>query len=233
MIVAFPAAGAGAAMYRRWVPSLANDTELVVVTAPGREHRIAEPPIHHVAAIADAVVADLVALERHVTLFGHSAGALIGFEVATRMPTDRVEHLLVAAATPPDIAETNYALMTDADLIASLRAWGGTPEEVLDESSIMELVLPGLRADLAVAHSCRTADADHPVLDTPITALVGSSDRFATVDQAAGWARFTASAFALDTVAGGHFFPADNSSDVVARIIATFGTTKGSPSSAL
>jgi surfactin synthase thioesterase subunit len=228
MVVAFPAAGAGAVMFRPWAQAIGAKAELGVVIPPGREHRIAEPPFRHVDPIADAVAAELLALDRRVTLFGHSAGALVALEVAGRMRDDRIDHVFVAASTPPDTAETNYALMNDAELIAALRAWDGTPSEVLDDPAMVELFLPGLRADLAVAHSCRTP-AHHPVLDIPITALVGSSDRFATPDQAAGWSRFTTAPFALVTVNGGHFFPVTNASEVLAHVVATFAGSKVAP----
>ncbi len=144
------------------------------------------------------------------------------------MREDRIDHVIVAAATPPDAAETNYALLSDAELVAALRAWGGTPSEVLDDPAMVELFLPGLRADLAVAHSCRTTRANHPV-DVPITALVGASDRFATPEEAAGWSRFTTAPFALVTVNGGHFFPITNPSEVVAHVVATFAASKVAP----
>ena len=229
MVVAFPAAGAGAVMFRQWAQAIGAKAELGVVTPPGREHRIAEPPFWHVDPIADAVAAELLALDRRVTLFGHSAGALVALEVAGRMRDDRIDHVIVAASTPPDSPETNYALMNDAELIAALRAWDGTPSEVLDDPAMVELFLPGLRADLAVAHSCRTTRAHHLVLDIPITALVGSSDRFATPDQAAGWSRFTTAPFALVTVNGGHFFPVTSSSEVLAHVVATFAASKVAP----
>lgn len=228
MVVAFPAAGAGAAMFRPWAQAIGSVAEIGVVTPPGREHRIAEPPFQHVEPIADAVAAELLALDRRVTLFGHSAGALVALEVARRMREDRIDHVIVAAATPPDAAETNYALLSDAELVAALRAWGGTPSEVLDDPAMVELFLPGLRADLAVAHSCRTTRANHPV-DVPITALVGASDRFATPEEAAGWSRFTTAPFALVTVNGGHFFPITNPSEVVAHVVATFAASKVAP----
>lgn len=222
IVVVFPAAGAGAAMFRPWAQPIGAKAELGVVIPPGREHRITEPPFRHVDPIADAVAAELRALDRRVTLFGHSAGALVALEVAGRMRDGRIDHVIVAAATPPDIADTDYALMSDTELIAALRAWGGTPDEVLDDPAMVELFLPGLRADLAVAHSCRTTRARHPALDIPITALVGSGDRFATPDQAAGWSRFTTAPFALTTVNGSHFFPVTNYPEVVARVVATF-----------
>ncbi|HEX3959415.1 MAG TPA: alpha/beta fold hydrolase [Trebonia sp.] len=228
IVIVLPAAGARAAMFRPWAQAIGARAELGVVTPPGREHRFAEPPFQHVDPIADAVAAEIVALDRRVTLFGHSAGALVALEVAGRVRGGGVDHVIVAAATPPDMAEANYALMNDAELIKALRAWGGTPSEVLDDPAMVELFLPGLRADLAVAHSCRAARA-HPILEIPVTALVGSSDRFATPDQAAGWSRFTTAPFAFATVNGGHFFPVTNSSEVVARVVATFAAPKAAP----
>jgi medium-chain acyl-[acyl-carrier-protein] hydrolase len=67
----------------------------------------------------------------------------------------------------------------------------------------MELFLPILRADFAVAETSRTAD--EPPLACPITALGGVDDPRARPEELDAWRIHTA-AFERVTFAGGHFF---------------------------
>lgn len=221
-IVVIPPAGGGATTLRPWASLVDRETEVQVVVAPGRDHRIGEEPFHHVGPVADTIASGLGDLTQPYVLFGHSAGALVAREVAARLPGPHLEHVVVAGAAPPDCGGPNLALASDEDLLDALRAWGGTPEAVLADVSMAELFLPCLRADLAVAQSCRVPQADDLVVDVPITALVGADDRFVRREQADGWRRWTTSSFDLRTVAGGHLFPASNASEVVAIVTACF-----------
>jgi surfactin synthase thioesterase subunit len=207
-IFVFPPAGAGATLFRSWPEVAPSTIGIVAVTAPGREHRISEPPFQHVGPLADAIAGHLEAqADGPFLLFGHSAGALIGREVAKRIAGAFFKHLVVAGAEPPDASGRDLRNAGEAELLAAMRAWGGTPQQILDDPTIAEVFLPCLRADLAVAHSCRTVPSKDELLNRPITALVGSDDRFATSARVAGWARWTTSAFSLEVVRGAHFFP--------------------------
>lgn len=221
-IVVIPPAGGGAAAFRPWASLADSATDVQVVVAPGRDHRIGEEPFHHVGPVADTIASGLEGLPHPWVLFGHSAGALVAREVAARVPEHHLAHVVVAGAAPPDCGGPNLALASDEELIDALRAWGGTPEAVLADASMTELFLPCLRADLAVAQSCRVPQADDLVVDVPITALVGSDDRFVHREQATGWQRWTTSSFDLHTVAGGHFFPTTHASEVVPIVTACF-----------
>jgi medium-chain acyl-[acyl-carrier-protein] hydrolase len=94
--------------------------------------------------------------------------------------------------------------LPDAELIAHLRAIGGTPAEVLDHAELMALMLPILRADFAAYESyIYTPGAP---LDCPLTAYGGVDD--ATADHAAlrGWQAHTCAEFRLTQWPGGHFY---------------------------
>src|SRR3954464_10016357 len=82
----FPYAGSGASIYRNWAPLLPADVEVRAVRLPGREEYLGERPFRRIAQAADLLSA---ALSRHLDLpfaiFGHSMGALLGYEVARRL----------------------------------------------------------------------------------------------------------------------------------------------------
>src|SRR4051794_37521958 len=61
-LVAFPQAGAGPAAFVRWRGALGEDTGLWAVCLPGRDHRLAVPPVAELAPLvqgAAAAIGDL------------------------------------------------------------------------------------------------------------------------------------------------------------------------------
>ncbi|MFD0430945.1 thioesterase II family protein [Streptomyces zhihengii] len=77
-----PHTGGGAALYRDWAGHLAPGADVLAVRLPGREKRFTETPYRRLddltGALADAVEP---LLDRPYAWFGHSMGALIGYEM--------------------------------------------------------------------------------------------------------------------------------------------------------
>src|SRR5687768_10798540 len=77
----FPYAGGGASIFRRWSDELPPSVEVCPVQLPGRENRLREPPFTRIDPLVRALAHALRPnLNRPFALFGHSMGALIGFE---------------------------------------------------------------------------------------------------------------------------------------------------------
>lgn len=217
-IVVFPPAGSGAALFGGWRDLVPPDVEVLVMTMPGRENRLAERPLWHVGPILEAVARQLGPIRMPMVLFGHSAGAYLASLAVAQVRPELVRSVVVAASPSPDWGTPNMSLATDAELLAAMRAWGGTPEQLFHQPDLLELFLPCLRADLAVAHQCRSRVLRHPV-DVPILALHGESDRSVTLDQMATWQRWTERKFTLRQTAGGHFFPVTLATEVVPALV--------------
>jgi medium-chain acyl-[acyl-carrier-protein] hydrolase len=205
-----PHAGGGASLYREWAQLLPDSIEACPVQLPGRETRIRERPFREwkplVGALADAVTPWL---DRPYAVLGHSAGALLGFELARALraagqaePT----RLFVSGRAAPQLqrSEPETWNLPDAELIADLRSLGGAREEVLANRELMELLLPIVRADLEVTE--RYVFPGGEPLDTPLTALAGRDDPRAPPAAMEGWAELTRGAFRLEVFPGGHFF---------------------------
>lgn len=211
LVFAFPAAGSGPSIFRRWLPHRPPGLELVAIHAPGREDRCIEPPVSSVTPLADDIAAAIDRYgDRPYVIFGHSAGALLGREVAWRL-TQRARPLrmfVAAGSAAPDTVVDSLAEADDDILIGAMRDWGGIPDAMLDDD-VLEVILPCLRADMAVAQSCRR---DHPPtaddrLDIPIIALAGADDLAIYWPDCQRWSTWTDAASIAHQVPGGHFFP--------------------------
>jgi surfactin synthase thioesterase subunit len=160
-------------------------------------------------------------LDGPFAFFGHSLGALLAFELARQLERKggpSPVHLFVsghAAPQIPDDRPPTYNLPQEA-FIDKLRAFGGTPDEVLAHDELMELLLPMLRADFQLSETYIYA-AGEP-LSCPITALGGVRDPYVTRDDLAAWCEQTESDFAVRMFPGDHFYLNSNGRELIGVI---------------
>jgi medium-chain acyl-[acyl-carrier-protein] hydrolase len=227
----FPYAGGGASVYRPWAAALAPSIEVVGVQLPGRESRFTEPAFDRVGPLLDALLpAILQEIERLATppsarpfaFFGHSLGALVGFELCRRLRAAGARlplRLFVSGRSAPQLPleEEPLHALPDADLIAGLVRYNGTPAAVLADAELMELVLPSVRADFAIHETY--AYASEPPLNLPITAFGGEDDDTVALSHLDGWRAQTSHGFRRQMFPGDHFYLNDAQA-ALARAIA-------------
>jgi surfactin synthase thioesterase subunit len=208
-----PYAGGGASVYFAWSRALREQPiEVLAVQPPGRENRLRDTPCDDldrlVSSLADAI-APLV--DRPYGLFGHSMGALVAFEL-TRVLRDRgarlPERLFVSGAHAPQVARDEEPLRSIVDDAAFVEAvasrYGGIPQIVLENAELRGVIVPALRADLAVTETYAYREA--PPLPCPIAAYGGSSDPMVREDRLERWREQTTGEFSCRLFDGDHFF---------------------------
>ncbi len=209
-LLCFPYAGGSALPYRQWAASMPQEIDILPVQLPGRDRRLREPPYTQVEPLVESAVEGLVPyLDRPFAIFGHSMGALVGYEFAQRLRRDhRLEpmHLLVSARSAPQLPpkpDEDYKL-PDPELIERLREINGTPVEVLEHPELMELMLPVLRADFELNDTYEPIA--HPALECPVTAYGGLEDYEVPKEDLDAWRDVTGGSFRLRMFPGDHFF---------------------------
>lgn len=205
----FHYAGGGGSIFRHWTASLPEEVELVAVQLPGRENRMNEPLLHSMEHVAPPI-ADALAplLDKPFAFFGHSTGALIGFEVA-RVLRQRVlpqpQLLIASAQNAPEVKpQIIRHQLSDPEFIEVLRRCNGTPDAILTDPTLLELLLPRIRADGELFETYRY-ERQAP-LDCRIVVLYGSDDDMVDSDGLARWKRETQSSFCRYRIPGDHFF---------------------------
>lgn len=223
-VFCLPFAGGGASFYRAWGKLVPPSIALCPVQLPGREERLFEPTFDRMQPLVDAAATALLPfLPIRYVLFGHSMGALVAYELAQTL-RDRGAplplHLFVSGAPAPHRAEELEPIygLPEEQFLAALTRYGGLPDEVLRSRELLDLLLPRLRADLAVTGTY-TYTA-RPPLTCPITAFGGDADPNVPRDTVDAWREHTLGAFDSELFPGGHFFVSAVAPHVVARIAA-------------
>ncbi|MFL6161127.1 MAG: thioesterase II family protein [Jatrophihabitantaceae bacterium] len=210
LLFCFPHAGAGAATYRSWLNTLPR-LAVVPLQPPGRENRLREAPHERMEPLVAelATVVSEAAGDRPYAMWGHSLGALVAFEtqreIRRRGDAEPV-HLVVSGCAAPQYGFDDGPLvggMSPAQLVEMLRRLGGTPDWLLADPELLEMIMPAIRADFAVKETYQYRA--EPLLSTPLTVLSSIGDPRATDVAQARWQDLTTGAVSKRTVVGGHF----------------------------
>lgn len=213
-ILCFPPAGAGPSFFRPWAAHGA-DLRIAPVEIPGREKRFGEPEHTDMDALLKVIVPELLATAagtERVVLFGHSFGAVLAYEAARAM-LEREPGLgltLVASgSTRPGAARGGPITgLPDDEFVEGVRQIAGYRHPALDEPELRELLLPPLRADVAM-HEGHAHDENTPSLSVPVVAVRGTEDEMVSAEQASAWGEITTGTFRVAEIEGGHMYLVD------------------------
>jgi len=202
-----PFAGGGASNFAGWRHRFPG-VGVVPIQYPGHETRIDEAPLQNI----DQMIAELSRtiaplLDKPYLLFGYSMGARLAFALTKQLVKQGLPpplRLMVAANVPPNRSSgvAHTVGLPDQAFKKVVSAFGGVPEDLLDDEDFCAMALPVLRADFAMASQA----LDHGSVACPIIAYAGTTDTTAPATVMADWGCFTEAGFQLREFVGGHFF---------------------------
>jgi surfactin synthase thioesterase subunit len=231
-VLCFPFAGAGASVFRRCQEYPTDALRICPVQLPGREELFDEPPYADVPrAVVDLLPAalDLIDGEPRVALFGHSLGAVLAYEMAhqlTQVDGLTVQQLFVSGSPGPwTRRERRASGLSDEEFLERVREFAGYPHPALEHPELRDLLLPTLRADVAM-HEDYLAPSDKR-LPAPITSIRGTADELVSAEQSAEWAAATSRGWRAAELPGNHMYLVDSPAELVrlmARMLAEVAT---------
>ncbi|QHS63373.1 thioesterase II family protein [Chitinophaga agri] len=199
-------AGGDCYSYRFLTPFL-HDTEVHTLELSGRGRRINEPLQSNFKDVIEDTLKQIRKLlsAPSVTLYGHSLGGLLAFNVAAALEKEykgSMKLVISGNAGPFVTRETSWHTLSSENLISKLRTLGGTPDVILDDPGMFGFYELIIRSDFRVAHEM--ASWGQEKINTPIYCLMGSQEEHAgRIDN---WANYTTGNFRYQLVPGGHFF---------------------------
>lgn len=206
----FPYAGGSSLIFRTWADSLPKNIEVCPIEYPGRGTQIRSVPFTRLEPLVSELAPLLLPyLNKPFAFFGHSMGGLICFEVARilrRNYNKNPVHLFISGRSAPQIPHCDPPIhaLSEPEFLEELRLLNGTPEAVLQNLELMQLLLPILRADFAVLETYTYTN--EPPLEFPITAFGGLQDKKVSAQDLVAWGEQTTSSFELEMFSGDHFF---------------------------
>lgn len=226
-LVCLPHAGGSASYFLPVAVALSPAVDVLAMQYPGRQDRRSEPPVTDLMTLADQVAGVLLRDPdpRPLTLFGHSLGAVLGFEVARRLDGEGrcpVGLFVSGRRAPSTYREENTHRLGDQAIMAEVRRLDGTSAALLSDDDVIRAALPALRADYQAAETYRCPPGS--VVSCSITALTGADDPKTTVDEARQWDQHTSAAFDLHVFPGGHFFLTEQAGRIIDLLQTHFRT---------
>jgi pyochelin biosynthesis protein PchC len=232
-LLCLPHAGGSAGFYLPFAQELAPDVNVLAVQYPGRQDRRAEPASLSLTELADVVFRLLDPEDpTPLTLFGHSMGAAVSFELARRLEAAGrpPAHLVASARRGPHLPPgPSFHHLGDAAILAEVSRLNGTDAPPLEDDGILRMALPALRADFRAVESHRHTPG--PMLTCPVTAMTGTTDPRVPPQDARAWSTTTEGPFALSLHPGGHFYLVPRHTEVTTelRTLLTEATTETTP----
>lgn len=209
-------------IYRGWLNYLPAGVEVWPVQLPGRGSRYKEPPYVSMPSLVNAVANAIEPfLDLPFVFFGHSMGALMGFELVHTVHERfqlQPKHLFVSGSGGPQLPRVgaNIHDLPEDQFIRRLKELNGTPREVLDNPELMLMMMRTLRADFEIAETYPRFSG--PPLACPITAFGGQDDELVPREDLEAWKIHTTRAFNSWILPGDHFF-VHTSDTIVLRIL--------------
>jgi medium-chain acyl-[acyl-carrier-protein] hydrolase len=203
-------AGGNSRVFAGWQARFGSDIEVLAVETPGRGRRFKEAPIADLRDLTQQLCeASKPLLDRPFALFGHSNGALLAYELARAIRRRYLlspQALFLSGKRAPQLlySEAQLHRLPDAEFIAALQRYNGTPQEVLENPELLSVFLPILRADFALSETYRFTPGDP--ITAPVYLFGGAHDAVVPERDLLAWGDACEGEVYYRRFAGDHFF---------------------------
>lgn len=221
-LVCFPYAGASSHFYNNWAALLSPDIEVITLDLPGHNSRIDEKPLDDARTIAARLSSELETLSDKPLIFmGQSGGSLLAFETCVQLLKKNIEvqKLFVLASRAPhdNLSEPARYDLPDKEFINRVNEFGGLSEDLLNNKSLLKLLLPALRSDEKFAETY-FYKGQLPVLNKPVS-IFGGTDDIISEEVLYKWNETSKESSNIIWFPGKHFFLQENQEEVLSKMM--------------
>lgn len=215
ILFCLPYAGGSKSIYYKWKNYLDPSIKLYPVELKGRGKRLDEGFYENMnEAVEDIynIIKEEIESDEYA-IYGHSMGSLIAYEMYYRIEKAKKrkpQHMFFSGYKAPNIIaerDISYTLSDNA-FIEKIIKLGGTPEEVLNNEELLELVLPILKNDIKILEKYIYKERENKIACN-ISVLNGDKDSF-NLNEILEWKKHISNKCKFYTLSGNHFFINDN-----------------------
>lgn len=224
----FPFAGGSIYSYSKYNPVAPRNVKLIPLELPGRGKRIAEPLLTDIHSMADNLYKHIKPmLQEPYAFYGHSMGTVLSYLITKRLVSEGLQgpsHLFVSGRSGPSAEDPDpfhHDLPKEA-FRAKLKEIGGSPDEFLEDDTLMDFFEPILRADFRAIEEYQYETTEP--FNIPITVMVGKDENI-TEEQVMAWQKETTHPIDIRWFNGKHFFILEHPAGIM-RIIGEKLTNK-------
>lgn len=203
----FAPGGGSVTEFVGWAPHLPG-VSVLGVQLPGRGSRLSEEPVTRMTDLVDEIVGQ-VRFRPPFTLFGHSLGALLSYEVALALRAagcPEPDRLYVSGFPAPHLPRQSDGItaLADRELVGEVgRRHGGLPPQVLTDENLLTVTARALRADYRALENYEWTARGR--LDCAVNVLGGREDSIPETSLRA-WQEHAAAPISLRLLPGGHYY---------------------------
>ncbi|WP_394614535.1 thioesterase II family protein [Lentzea sp. JNUCC 0626] len=218
-----PWSGAGPGVFNRWAREMPDQVELLAVVLPRSTAWRGEDAEFTVEMLSAQLCHDL--LNRHgevewLAVFGHSLGALVAFDLVTRLQAHhmRLDGVIVSGSRAAHLDPPVQLHQLDDDgLTDALIELGGLSIDLRYDTSYLNRVLPRVRTDLTACERYRPSSARARLTEgCRMHAWAATGDWYAPATAVQPWHELAHPGHAsIRTWDGDHFFVRDLSASTV------------------
>jgi len=206
-----PFAGGSKYSYRKYEANQPPFFNFIPLEYPGRGSRVTEPFAADVHVLVDDLyhrICHFLDKERY-GIYGHSMGGVVAY-LLTRVILANghrpPEHVFITGTAGPSVAsrkERNYHLLDKAEFLEKVRDLDGLPEEIFQDSELLDFIEPILRADFRISETY--VHEEEAPMEIPFTVITGMDEDIAPEDIQL-WQNCSRHKVDFRRMKGGHFF---------------------------
>lgn len=217
-----PYAGGNSFLFREWRNILnCKGVTVCPLEYPGRGTKISIPFASTLQDLCTSLFNEILEMkEKSFSIFGHSLGAIVGFELSImvkeyyrKLKKKNTQHsLIVSGCVAPDKVKnfSEFQNISDDLLIKKLIDLNGIPQAMVSDPNFREFFLPIIKADFSLLKDYYPKP--DCCIDVPVTAFCGESDPHTNSEDVERWKAWSSHTLSVHSVPGDHFFIHDRDS---------------------
>jgi surfactin synthase thioesterase subunit len=172
--------------------------------------------------IKDLMKQIITIIDKPYILFGHSLGSRVAFEVMDGLESlgyNLPLHFIASGSNSPDINQLSPKIskLPDKEFIQELKKLNGTPNEILENKELIDLLIPLLKADFQIAESYKYSKNKKFNCDASL--FDGNDDSRTTESNVDSWGHFFVHKPSLYMLDGDHFFIESNKARLLEKLM--------------